>query len=92
MRTMEVKVENTVKTEKKLNDIKNQGNSKVAYYPGCSLNSTAIDFNQSIKKLFKVLEIGLEEIEDWNCCGTTPAANVSHEIPVFLSARNTGIS
>lgn len=61
---------------------------KIAYYPGCSLNSTAIDFNTSIKKLFEILDIHLEEIEDWNCCGTTPAANISHEIPVALSARN----
>jgi len=73
--------------EKKGED-KKQESLNVAYYPGCSLNSTAIDFNHSIKKLFRVLDIGLEEIEDWNCCGTTPAANVSHEIATALSARN----
>ena len=32
---------------------------KIAYYPGCSLDSTAIDFNISIKKLLKFWELGL---------------------------------
>jgi heterodisulfide reductase subunit B len=69
-------------------NISEEAITRIAYYPGCSLNSTAIDFNVSIKKLFRVLDIKLEEIEDWNCCGTTPAANISHEIPAALSARN----
>ena len=61
---------------------------KISYYPGCSLESTAIDFNISVQKLMKVLGIHLEEIPDWNCCGTTPAHNVSKEMTVDLSARN----
>ncbi|MCL5070974.1 MAG: CoB--CoM heterodisulfide reductase iron-sulfur subunit B family protein [Actinobacteria bacterium] len=61
---------------------------KIAYYPGCSLNSTAMDFNVSIKNLLKHLEIEFEEIDDWNCCGTTPAHNVSDELSIILSARN----
>ncbi|MGM0368474.1 MAG: CoB--CoM heterodisulfide reductase iron-sulfur subunit B family protein [Actinomycetota bacterium] len=61
---------------------------KIAYYPGCSLNSTSMDYNVSIKKLLGVLEIGFEEIEDWNCCGTTPAHHTSEELSLVLSARN----
>ena len=61
---------------------------KISYYPGCSLESTAIDFNASVQKLMKVLSVGLEEIPDWNCCGTTPAHNVSKDMTVDLSARN----
>jgi heterodisulfide reductase subunit B len=61
---------------------------KISYYPGCSLESTAIDFNASVQKLMKVLGINLEEIPDWNCCGTTPAHNVSKDMTVDLSARN----
>ncbi len=77
-----------IKDSQKVDPSEEKNAYKIAYYPGCSLNSTAIDFNQSIKKLFNTLGIGLEEIEDWNCCGTTPAANISHKIPVMLSARN----
>lgn len=61
---------------------------KIAYYPGCSLNSTAMDFNISLKNLLKLLEIEFKEIDDWNCCGTTPAHNVSEELSIILSARN----
>ncbi|MDD5658786.1 MAG: CoB--CoM heterodisulfide reductase iron-sulfur subunit B family protein [Actinomycetota bacterium] len=65
-----------------------QETNKIAYYPGCSLNSTAIDFNISITKLLKVLGIGFKEIEDWNCCGTTPAHHTNEELSATLSARN----
>jgi len=61
---------------------------KIAYYPGCSLNSTAMDFNVSLKNLLKFLNVEFEEIDDWNCCGTTPAHNVSEELSIILSARN----
>jgi len=61
---------------------------KIAYFPGCSLNSTAIDFNVSLKNLLKLLKIEFKEIDDWNCCGTTPAHNVSEELSIILSARN----
>jgi heterodisulfide reductase subunit B len=62
--------------------------NRVAYYPGCSLNSTAVDFNISLKGLLDVLEIEHIEIDDWNCCGTTPANNANEELAATLSARN----
>jgi heterodisulfide reductase subunit B len=62
--------------------------NKIAYYPGCSLNSTSVDFNVSIKKLLGVMGIEFEEIEDWNCCGTTPAHHTNEELSSVLSARN----
>ena len=49
---------------------------KYAYYPGCSLHSTAVDYQQSIDSVFKKLAIELQEIEDWTCCGAS-AAHVS---------------
>jgi len=61
---------------------------KIAYYPGCSLKSTAVDFNVSIEKVLNLLGIEYEEIADWNCCGTTPASNISDELVATLSARN----
>jgi len=81
-------VEKLVDTKQKDDSTIDQDKPKFAYYPGCSLNSTAIDFNVSVKNLFKALNIHFEEIRDWNCCGTTPAHNVSKEMPIALSARN----
>ena len=46
---------------------------KYAYYPGCSLESTAWDYDRSTRAVFTALGIELEEIRDWTCCGSTPA-------------------
>jgi len=66
----------------------NNNSKKIAYYPGCSLKSTAMDFNVSIEKVLDLLEIEYEEVSDWNCCGTTPASNISDELVATLAARN----
>jgi len=54
---------------------------KYAYYPGCSLESTAWDFDRSTRAVCRALGIELEEIPDWVCCGSTPA----HATNVLLS-------
>jgi heterodisulfide reductase subunit B len=43
-----------------------------AYYPGCSLKGTAIDFHTSALVLAERLGIELTEMEDWVCCGASP--------------------
>jgi len=75
-----------------VNKFQNNNLNKIAYYPGCTLNTTAIDYNISTKKLLKILDIELKEIEDWSCCGTTPAYNVSEELSIALASRNLLLS
>ena len=41
------------------------------YYPGCSLESSARGYDESMQFVFRTLGHGLHEIEDWNCCGAT---------------------
>jgi heterodisulfide reductase subunit B len=60
------------------------------YYPGCSLHSTAKEFDKSIKASFKALEITLKEIPDWNCCGASSAHEISEELALALSVRVLG--
>jgi len=61
---------------------------KYAYYPGCSLHSTASDYQQSIDSVFQRLAIELQEIEDWTCCGAS-AAHVSNVLlPLVLPAKD----
>ncbi len=43
-----------------------------AYYPGCSLKGTAIDYHTSAMALAGRLGIELREMEDWVCCGASP--------------------
>jgi heterodisulfide reductase subunit B len=42
-----------------------------SYYPGCSLESTSPDFNESTKALIKFLNLEIEELPDWTCCGAS---------------------
>jgi len=42
-----------------------------AYYPGCSLESTSPDFNESTKTLIRFLDLSMEELPDWTCCGAS---------------------
>jgi len=61
---------------------------KFAYYPGCSLKGTALEYEKSLIKVCKDIDIELLEIEDWNCCGATPAHQVNKYLAIALPARN----
>jgi heterodisulfide reductase subunit B len=58
------------------------------YFPGCSLETTAYDYDASARAVMKALGHKLEELPDWNCCGATGADVVSHILSVALPARN----
>ncbi|WP_366924758.1 CoB--CoM heterodisulfide reductase iron-sulfur subunit B family protein [Metallumcola ferriviriculae] len=65
---------------------------KYAYYPGCSLNSTGIEYNVSAKAVAKHLGLELWEIPEWNCCGASAAHNTDHLLSLALPARNLAIA
>jgi heterodisulfide reductase subunit B len=61
---------------------------KYAYFPGCSLESTAWDFDRSTRAVCRELGIELEEIPDWVCCGSTPAHATNASLAVALPVLN----
>ncbi len=61
---------------------------QVGYYPGCSLESSAKEFDLSIRAIFQAMEVSLKEIPDWNCCGTSPAHYLNEELAMALPYRN----
>lgn len=61
---------------------------KYAFFPGCSLESTAWDFNRSTQAVCRALDIELEEIPDWVCCGSTPAHASNASLAVALPVLN----
>ncbi len=63
----------------------------VAYYPGCSLESTAQEFNASAKAVCHALGINLIEPEGWVCCGSTSAHVQDPEAAVRLPMLNLGL-
>lgn len=63
-----------------------------AYYPGCSLESLAKDYQLSAKEVARALDLELREIEDWNCCGATAYFPVDELLAYTLVARNLAIA
>jgi heterodisulfide reductase subunit B2 len=61
---------------------------KLSYYPGCSLEGTALDYDQSVREICSRLDIELVDIPDWNCCGASSAHMTDHEIGLRLPMRN----
>ena len=68
------------------------GKIKYAYYPGCSLESTAAEYNHSVKATAKLLDVDLIELEDWNCCGASSGHCTNRELSLALPARNLAIA
>lgn len=65
---------------------------KYLYYPGCSLDGTAREYNQSTKSLMKRLDVELMELTDWSCCGASAAEFESRLLSLALPARNLAIA
>lgn len=64
----------------------------VSYYPGCSLHGTAKEYDESIRGVSTLLDIGLHELEDWTCCGASSAHCTDEELAIELAARNLAIA
>lgn len=62
------------------------------YYPGCSLKSTGKAYEESIVTLFRLLDVPLEEINNWNCCGATNYMNIDEQSAFSLASRNLSIA
>jgi len=65
---------------------------RVAYYPGCSLEGTAIEFGVSAVAMCEALGMELVEVPDWSCCGASSAHFVNHDLAVALGARNLALA
>jgi heterodisulfide reductase subunit B len=63
---------------------------KIAYYPGCPSETTALEQHISTEAVFEKLGVKLEEIEDWNCCGAAEAEDP--RLVYALNARNLAIA
>lgn len=61
---------------------------KLTYFPGCSAHGTSEEFDHTLRKVMKTLEVELEEIPDWNCCGATSAHAMTDNLAMALPMRN----
>ena len=60
---------------------------RIGFYPGCSLNGTSREYNESVKVIGKALGIDWVELKDWNCCGATAAHSMNKELSLALPTR-----
>jgi len=65
---------------------------KYAYYPGCSLEATAREYDLSVRAVCARLEIELAEIPDWNCCGASSGHNTNRRLAHALAGRNLALA
>ena len=65
---------------------------RLAYYPGCTAASTAIEYDESVRETFQSLGVGLEEVPEWTCCGAGSGHIVNKELAIALPARNLALA
>jgi heterodisulfide reductase subunit B len=63
----------------------------VAYYPGCSLHSTAVEFDISTRAVGEALDIQLVEPHGWVCCGSSAAHRADPEAAIRLPMENMAL-
>ena len=65
---------------------------RYSYYPGCSLEATAKEYDQSMREVAGLLDVELVELEDWNCCGASSGHNTNFKLSLALPARNLALA
>ncbi len=63
----------------------------VAYYPGCSLDTTATEFNDSAKAVCEALDLNLIEPHGWVCCGSSAAHRSDPQAALKLPVENLAL-
>ena len=62
------------------------------YYPGCSLEASAKEYDIATRALMAALGAELTEIEEWTCCGATAAESTSYLLSLALPARTLALA
>jgi heterodisulfide reductase subunit B len=66
-----------------------------SFYPGCSSErkASAVNYMVSVESMCKTLDVKLNEIPDWNCCGASIGYAEGGELPRHaMNARNIALS
>ena len=66
--------------------------AKYLLYPGCSMESSARAYSDSLQAIAPKIDMELEEIEDWNCCGATEYLGISLTPAYALISRNLALA
>jgi heterodisulfide reductase subunit B len=62
------------------------------YYPGCSQEISTKSYDLSTWAVARALGLELVEMDDWNCCGTSPSYSLREVATFALNARNLALA
>ncbi|MGD2147618.1 MAG: heterodisulfide reductase-related iron-sulfur binding cluster [Anaerolineae bacterium] len=79
-----------VRPPRRVKPVEVEGNT-IAYYPGCSLESTATEFGHTFKAVCEALDLNLIEPPGWICCGSTPAHTTDPVLAAYYAVQNLSI-
>jgi len=66
---------------------------RYSFYPGCSMEGSALPYLKSFEAVAEALGMEIKEIEDWNCCGATMVSGVVGDYTQqVITARNLAIA
>ena len=65
---------------------------KYLYYPGCSLEGSAREYDIATRAVMQSVDAELIEIADWTCCGASAAEPISRLLSLALPARNIALA
>ena len=66
--------------------------ARYGYYPGCSLERNAVAYDLSTRAVAAALGFGLDELDDWNCCGATEYIAINKLAAYALVGRNLALA
>jgi len=63
----------------------------IAYYPGCSLESTATEYDHTFRAVCEALDLELIEPPGWICCGSSPAHTTDPLLAAYYAIINLSL-
>jgi heterodisulfide reductase subunit B len=63
-----------------------------AYYPGCLAGESAREYDASIRWLAREVNVELQEIDDWSCCGAGVVQDLDPQAGRALAKRNLDLA
>ncbi|MBM2824888.1 MAG: hypothetical protein HW402_552 [Dehalococcoidales bacterium] len=64
-----------------------------SYFPGCSSSEGgAKAYGRTAQEVSNILDVKLFELEDWNCCGSTPSSSVDELGAFCLASRDLALA
>jgi len=79
-----------VRPPRRVRQVQPKGNT-IAYYPGCSLESTATEYDHTFRAVCKALDLELIEPPRWICCGSTPAHTTDPVLAGYYAILNLSL-